>query len=279
MPLNEREDIVGKWSLEKFELLRKYLTAYLKILTTQSWCRGYEYIDAFAGTGKPKTKDEQRYIDGSPRVALGLTPAFTQYHFVEQTDWRVEKLKKLLGGFPDRSITVYHGDCNRIIREQILPQLPYDSKKRAFAFVDPFGMQMEWQTMEHLAKTKTVEIILNFPVMAINRGILRKYPGMLTEASRERLNRFWGTEEWMVDLYEEEQTLFGPETVKRQLSGKEFGYVFKKRLEEVFPLCTNPILMTNSKNAPLYCLMFAGHNATGKKIAEEIFKKHEKGKR
>lgn len=245
MLANEREDLIGKWSIEKLDLLRKYLAAYLKILTNQRWCRGYEYIDAFAGTGKPKTRDEQRYIDGSPRIALSLTPAFTQYHFIEQSNWRMAKLEKLHGEFPDHNITIYHGDCNKIIREQILLQLLYTSSKRAIAFVDPFGMQFEWQTMEQLAETETVEVVLNFPVMAIKRGILRKHPEMISETSRERLVRFWGTEDWMVDLYREEQTLFGPEKVKKAQSGKEFGGVFKNRLEQIFRHCSVPILMTN----------------------------------
>jgi hypothetical protein len=29
MPSKEREDIIGKWSLEKLELLRKYLAGYV----------------------------------------------------------------------------------------------------------------------------------------------------------------------------------------------------------------------------------------------------------
>ena len=90
----EREDIIGRWSLEKLGLLHKYLAAYVRILKSQPWCRGYEYIDAFAGTGKPKSREEQRYVDGSPRVALSLTPPFTQYHFVEQESWRVNKIGK-----------------------------------------------------------------------------------------------------------------------------------------------------------------------------------------
>jgi len=276
IPSYGREDIIGKWSLEKLELLHKYLAGYLKVLAKQAWCRGYEYIDAFAGTGKPKTKDEQEYVDGSPRIALGLTPSFTQYHFIEQADWRVKKLEKLRGEFPTHGITIYHGDCNKILREQILPQLSYSSKKRAIAFIDPFGMQFEWETMEYLAQTKTVEVLLNFPVMAINRGVLRKHPEMISKASRERLDRFWGTKDWMVDLYMEERTLFGMETVKRPHSGKEFGYAFKKRLGEIFRYCSIPILMTNSKKTPLYCMLFAGHNATGKRIAEDIFIKYEK---
>jgi hypothetical protein len=45
MSLNQKkdiEDLIGKWSVEKLELLGKYLAAYLTILTNQSWCRGYE---------------------------------------------------------------------------------------------------------------------------------------------------------------------------------------------------------------------------------------------
>jgi three-Cys-motif partner protein len=279
MPSKQREDTIGRWSLEKLELLRKYLASYLAILGKQPWCEGYEYIDAFAGSGRPKTRDAQRYVDGSPRVALSLQPAFTQYHFIEQSYWRVKKLTQLIPEFPDRNITIYHGDSNSIIKEKILPQLPWDSRKRAFAFVDPFGMQMDWQTMERLAEIRTVEIILNFPAMAINRSVRRSHPERLSEARKQRLDRFWGAREWMVDLFEEDQTLFGPEKVKRKMTGKESGHVFKGRLEEIFPHCTNPILIANSKGAPLYCLMFAGHNATGKRIAEDIFASHEKAER
>jgi len=137
-------------------------------------------------------------------------------------------------------------------------------------------MQVEWETMRHLAQTKTIEIILNFPVMAINRGVLRRHPELIFEASKERLTRFWGTADWMIDLYTEEDTLFGPEKTKVAHSGKDLGIIFQKRLREIFPQCSSPILMTNRKNAPLYCLLFAGHNQTGKRIAEEIFETYER---
>lgn len=275
----QQDDLIGKWSVEKLGLLQKYLSAYVNILAKQSWCKGYEYIDAFAGTGKPKTKDEENYVDGSPRIALGLECPFTQYHFIEQSDWRAEKLRQLEEEYAERrSIAVYHGDCNKILRDQILPQLPYASKKRAIAFIDPFGMEFEWQTMEDIAKTKTIEVFLNFPNMAINREVLRKHPDKISELAKARLNRFWGTEDWLDSFYQEEATLFGPEKVKKHLSGKEYGKVFKNRLKQIFKHCSEPILMTNSKNAPLYCLIFAGDNPTGVKIASDIFAKHEREK-
>lgn len=271
----EQIDTIGEWSKNKLGLLRKYLEAYLVILTKQKWCESYEYIDAFAGTGKPQSRDEEIFVDGSPRVALSLKKPFTHYHFIEESSWRVKKLEELREEFTERKISIYQGDCNKILIEKVVPQLPYASKKRAIAFIDPFGMQLNWETLKTIASTKTIEIMLNFPVMAINRGVLKRNPKAISEKERKRLDLFWGIKDWMFDLYEEDHTLFGVEQKKREMSGKEMGRVFKKRLSEIFQHCTDPILMVNSNNAPLYCLMFAGHKASGAKIASDIFKKFE----
>jgi len=266
----ERDDTIGSWSVEKLNLLRKYLQAYVTVLRKQSWCKGYEYIDGFAGTGKPKSRDEQRYIDGSPGVALTLSHPFTKYHFIESLDWRIKKLEKLRKEFADRQIEIYPGDCNEVLRTRIVPDLPLKSYKRAIAFLDPFGMQLEWNTLEEMARAGTIEVFLNFSVMAINRNVRLRRKEDIAPAVRERMNRFWGTD-WEAELYEQEQTLFGPETVRIKQSGKDLGHRFQKRLKEIFPHCTVPVLMTNSKRAPLYCLVFAGHNPTGVKIADDIF--------
>lgn len=273
-PVLGREDLIGQWSVAKLELLKKYLSAYVTIFNKQSWCRGYEYIDAFAGTGRPKARDELRYVNGSPLTALNLTPPFTQYHFVEQSDWRVRRLESIQKEFSKLNISVYHGDCNRILHEQIVPQLTSSAKKRAIAFIDPFGMSMEWETMKILAKQETIEVFVNVPVMAINRSVLKKQPERITDQDRERMRRFWGSDDWVPIFYKEEPTLFGSESVKTTRSGRELGVQYRKRLLTIFPHCTEPILMANSTNAPLYCILLAGYNPTGVKIAGEIFAKH-----
>ena len=268
----KREDTIGSWSVDKLSLLQKYLEAYVKVLRNQSWCRGYEYIDGFAGTGKPKTRDEQRYVDGSPRVALGLPAPFTKYHFVESSNWRIKKLESMREEFADRQIEIYPGDCNDVLRTNIVPSLSRETYKRAIAFLDPFGMALEWRTLEDVSRTSTIEVFINFPVMAINRNVRLRRQEDISPAMRARMDMLWGTD-WTAEVYEEEQTLFGPVTVRMKQSGKELGRRFQKRLNEIFPHCTVPVLMTNSNNAPLYCLIFAGHNPTGAKIANDIFGK------
>lgn len=270
--MNTRDDTIGSWSEDKLNLLRKYLEAYVKVLKKQAWCNGYEYIDGFAGTGKPKSRDEQEFVKGSPRVALELPTPFSKYHFIESSNWRIRKLEELKAEFPSRHIEVHSGDCNVILRHSIVPTLPRSSFRRAIAFLDPFGMQLEWGTLEDVARVETIEVFLNLSVMAINRNVRVRRAEEIDPSKRARMDRFWGAE-WEAELYEEDLTLFGADTVLIKQSGKELGQRFRKRLMQIFPYCTVPVLMTNSKNAPLYCLLFAGHNATGVKIADEIFGK------
>ncbi|HUX22651.1 MAG TPA: three-Cys-motif partner protein TcmP [Spirochaetia bacterium] len=267
------DDVIGKWSEEKLQLLGKYLNAFVTVLKKQPWCQGYEYIDGFAGTGRPRTRDEMRYVDGSPRVALDIANPFTAYHFIERTDWRVQRLEQLREEFPERTISVYQGDCNKILGEKILPGLTETSYKRAIAFLDPFGMQLNWPTLEAVAQTNTVEIILNFPVMAINRNVRRRDQDTVSPAVQKRMNDFWG-DNWQADIYQEEETLFGRETRLISQSAKELGQRYRARLLEIFRFCAVPVLMTNSKNAPLYCLIFAGQNEVGAKIANDIFMRY-----
>jgi three-Cys-motif partner protein len=273
----DRTDEIGKWSEDKLRLLGKYLNAYTNIMKGQTWCRnGYHYIDAFAGSGKPKAKDEERYIDGSPIVALKIKHPFKSYIFIEKEDWRIARLERLKAEFSSVDIEIKQGDCNQIIVNEIVPIIRYKNFNRGIIFLDPFGMDIEWPTIESIARTKALEIFMNFPVMAINRSVLRKNPYKLTKEQIERMNRFWGSTEWRTNIYKEVQNLFGTHIEKVSQTGRSLGSLFQKRLEQVFPEVTFPLVMKNSMGAPLYCLIFAGHKSTGKKIVEDIFRKFER---
>jgi three-Cys-motif partner protein len=273
----DRVNEIGRWSEDKLSLLGKYLDAYTKIMKGQIWCRnGYHYIDAFAGTGRPKAKDEERYVNGSPRVALKISHPFRSYIFIEKENWRVDKLKGLQAEFPNLNIRIKQGDCNTIIVNEIVTQIRFENFNRGIIFLDPFGMDIEWETIEGIASTRALEIFLNFPVMAINRSVLVKEAYKFNPGQIERMNRFWGSSDWRDDLYEEDPTLFGPEIKKIPQTGKSLGKLFTSRLNEVFPEVSEPLVMINSKNAPLYCLIFAGHKESGKKIAQNIFSRFER---
>jgi three-Cys-motif partner protein len=201
---SEGEDIVGRWSEEKLNLLAKYLKAYSVIMNEQkkSWLRAYYYIDAFAGSVRPRAKeDEQRYIDGSPLRALQTEPRFDGYWFVDVSHRRVERVQQLRKEFPDRVIDVRQGNCNEVLRNEIVPQLPYSSKQRAFVFLDPYGLQVDWETVQELASTRTCDIFVNFSVMGVTRLLPRDQnpdPEVV-----EQLSKVMGSTDWITQIYRE----------------------------------------------------------------------------
>lgn len=273
------DDVIGPWSEDKLGLLRKYLAAYVSIMRGQPWCKnGYHYIDAFAGSGRPRSQDYGEYVDGSPRVALSLASPFTSYTFVEQDPYRVQKLQQLQEEFPDREIRIFQGDCNQIIPQHITCDICFERYNRGFVFLDPFALSVDWETVQAIAATRALEILMNIPTMAINRTALLNNPEQLTDAQVQRMNRFWGTTEWRGDIYEQVPTLFDEtwEIKTNKTTARRLGDLYRGRLSEIFPHVTYPLVMRNAHKQPIYCLIFAGHKSNGAKITEDIFNHYEK---
>jgi three-Cys-motif partner protein len=167
---------VGPWAQEKLDCLGKYLTEYTKIMRNQTWCRGYYYIDAFAGAGiaplraysasEPNAgqlaftnleseEEITQYVLGSPHVALGIDHPFTEYFFIDLSNSNTDNLHSLENKYGDsRNINVRTGDANNAVR-QIIDDLGLLTRKdqRGFVFLDPFGMQVHWETIEYIAST------------------------------------------------------------------------------------------------------------------------------
>ena len=273
-------DEIGIWSEIKLDIIKEYANAFTKIMKSQEWCKGYVYIDAFAGPGVHISRRTGEFIPGSPLNALEIDNPFTEYHYIDIDKEKAETLNRLTG---DRTnINIYQEDCNEVLVKKILPMLQYESKKRALCILDPYGLHLHWETIMTAAKLKTTEIFLNFLLMDMNRNVLHKDLLTADADQIERMNKFCGTDEWQEILYKEDKQmgLFGdPDRIKIVNSNMKLGEWFKKeRLQKAagFKFVPEPMLMRNSKGGPLFFLFFASHNETGKKIVTDIFNKHRK---
>ena len=146
--------------------------------------------------------------------------------------------------------------------------------RRAVLFLDPYGMQVDWVTIEAVARTKAIDMWLLFPVgIGVNR--LLKRDADIPQAWRVRLSALLGTDEWFEEFYRTETTtdLFGEDhthTVKSATIGT-IGRYFVDRLKAVFTeVAEQPRLLSNSKGSPLYLLCFAAGNPRGAPIALRI---------
>jgi len=271
-------DEIGIWSEIKLDIIKEYANAFTRIMKSKEWCKGYVYIDAFAGAGVHIRRKTGEFILGSPLNALEIDNPFTEYHYIDIDKKKTEILSGLVGDRTD--INIYQEDCNEILTEKILPSLPYKSYKRALCILDPYGLHLNWKTIMTAAQQRTTEIFLNFPLMDMNRNVLHKDLLSAEPDQIDRMNRFCGTDEWQEILYKEDNqmNLFGDKyRIKVVDSNAKLNNWFKKeRLQKTagFEFVPEPVLMRNSKGGPLFFLFFASHNETGKKIVSDIFNKY-----
>jgi three-Cys-motif partner protein len=289
MKRDHRESTVGPWALQKLTALEQYLEFYGTALSKQNFRR--VYIDAFAGACVAKIRNsdvpsepspffddpeasnaQEQFIFGSPIRALGIKNPFQKHYFFDLDESRAGELAAVTEGRLDVEVKV--GDCNPLIR-QLAPELKSKSV-RGIAFLDPYGAHLEWKTLEALAGTGTMEVVINFPVaMAINRLITRS--GEIPDKWSAQLDRCFGTPEWREVAYSRTRDLFGDEvTTKKEGVAHDLLELYLRRLRLIFPFVAPPRLIRNTRQAPLYYLLWAGPNKLGLKVAAYILAQGEK---
>lgn len=284
----------GAWTERKLEALAGYLPAYTTALKDKPTARNpfrKAFIDAFAGTGYRHVRREdddpsqsrlvlpdlaeeapQELLEGSATIALRTEPPFDSYIFIERDPARCAALERLKDDFQDRAeaIHIRQGDANEEIQDLCGKDW---SSHRAVLFLDPYGMQVEWTTIEAVAATEAIDLWLLFPLgIGVNRLLTRS--GDIPESWRRRLDLLLGTSDWYDEFYEVEasRTLFGDETERVvKASTETIGRYFIKRLKTVFPgVVEEPGVLRNSANSPLYLLCFAAANERGAPTALRI---------
>jgi len=276
----------GDWTSRKLDILTKYLTAYTTALKDQPFRKAY--IDAFAGTGYRTRRDErssrgplfpdlaepdpQSLLDGSARMALQVIPRFDRYIFIDSNADRCAQLETLKNEFPDLGpdISIRTAEANDEIQK--LCAMNWKSR-RAVLFLDPYGMQVEWQTIADVASTKAIDMWLLFPLgIGVNRLLTKS--GEIPDSWRTRLDILLGTEDWYDEFYtvESTPTLFGTDEQRVTKAATEtIGRYFNARLKSVFAgVSEKPAVLRNSRNCPLYLLCFDAGNDRGAPIAIRI---------
>ena len=280
----------GDWTEQKLECVRKYLRAYATIMRKQPF--HFAYIDAFAGTGYREMESDDdtdqlmfpylaspevtSFHDGSARNALEVEPLFTKYVFIEKNRDKYAELNALKqehllkSEFSEDMIECVHGEANEYLKN--LCQKNWENH-RALVFLDPYGMQVEWETIEAIAKTQAIDLWILFPLGTVNR--LLKNDGEIRPAFQARLNMFFGDHGWYDVFYQSaKQISFFDEEERWQKAGNIFSTIeqyFIERLQSIFEgVATNPLILRNSRNVPLYLLCFAVGNPKGAPIAVKI---------
>ncbi len=271
----------GGWTEQKLECVSKYLHSYTQIMKDREF--HFAYVDAFAGTGYRELKHNEdieipSFLAGSARKALEVKPPFREYVFIEEDKDSYTNLKNLANEFPNHNIECINANANQYLAN--FCQEREWQTNRVLVFLDPYGMQVEWQTIESIARTRAIDLWLLFPIgMGVNRLLRRD--GKILPSERQTLDQFFGRDDWFDEFYQlaRQGSLFNEEDEleKRDDILAEIEQYFLTCLESVFAMVAkNPLPLRNSKNSLMYLLCFAAGNPNAPKaleIAEDILEK------
>lgn len=222
------------------------------------------YLDLFAGSFENKRRDREEYFAGSPKIALNVEPAFTHVILFEKRD----KANALISSIQDtephktRSWKVVSGDCNVTIDKG----LAYLRNRRAptIAFLDPDGLQVNWTTLEKLAKWKRnsktkMELFILFNVSAL--------PRVIGAGHIKKLKNFYGTEEW-VSIYR----VYHKCSLDANILREKLVDLYRWQLEEKLEYKTTHVIGIGDNNIPKYALIFATDHSVGDRVMNYIYK-------
>lgn len=281
----------GNWTEAKLEVLGKYLSAYAKILKSVGYYK-FAYIDAFAGTGYVRNKaqkntaerlpflelddEAEEYIKGSAKVALECEPKFDKYIFIELDKQKTEELQAVVDSehseLKDR-VKIENDDANKVIQNLCVKDW---TKHRAVIFLDPFGMEVEWETIVKIAETEAIDLWVLFPLgVSVNRLLMKK-GDKIRKSWSDDLDKIFGTHDWFDRFYSQkrEETLFGEsETITKEANFDKIASFYIERLKEIFAgVVEEPLYLYNSTNNPIFLLCFASGNKKGSRPAIKIAK-------
>jgi len=263
----------GHWTEKKLDCVSSYLEAYQTALKNKNF--DLVYIDAFSGDGAVELKDDDSpllkegrlFTRGSARRAIDLDQPFHQYHFIDRSQASLDELRRIVSQTNPAlldHINLHAGDVNKVL-PRIVQGLDV-KRNRAVVFADPFGMQLDWETVKAVAAVPIIDFWYLVPTgLAINR--LATKDGKMPRGWSNRLNRFLGETDWRKRWYKPslQEDLFGASDVMEKTVGlDEIEADFHRRLGNAFALVAPNRLRLKDKGRVLFTLMFGCSNPSPK---------------
>ena len=256
--------VFGTWTSVKLDYLRRYIHLFETSMKDKPW-RQRNFIDLFAGTGKYREEENGDVHLGSTLLAVTANHPFTNYYFADSNKANISVLQKRTESVANKT-KYYTGNANRVVQDVVTEIQAIDNQRLTMkwsslnlAFLDPDGLELEWSTVKSLASLYTMDLIIYYSQYGLNINFKNCY-----QASGEtEIDRFFGGDEWR-RMYEKWQSKDAMAGIHRELTDyyksnlHSLGYVDVLDQETG----TEP-LMKNSKQAPLYRLIFASKNKRG----------------
>ena len=273
----------GDWTQQKIEIVVDYAKAYLTIMNKYPQFKCL-YFDGFAGSGdiyKDDNIDFEIIKGAAIRILeISLPKSFDIYYFVELDEKNKTDLEaSIKERFSNKKTFVVCEDCN-VKLKSLADFLKKNKDFRVLAFIDPYGMSLNWSSVKIL-KGLGIDLWILVPTgIGMNRLLTRT--GDIRETWLNKLELSLGLSQLEIKEYfyksKTIQTLFGEETMieKEKDAIAKAGILYRKRLNEIFKFVSEMLPLKNSTGSIMYHFMMATNNPSAFNIANDIIKPKKK---
>lgn len=271
----------GNWTYQKIRIIEDYAKAYLQIMKEHPYWK-LLYFDGFAGSGEIRIDGplDSTVIEGAAKkiVAIKEPKMFDTCYFVELDERKANSLRASLYQIRDAGVFVVEADCNRKLLDMAdFLKSGKGRKHKVLAFIDPCGMEVNWDSIEAL-KGLAIDMWLLVPTgIGVNRLLMKNH--RIPDEWWSKLEAFYGLSRDLLDnaFYHTStiNTLFGQETTVQKIPQalKKIEGVYTERLKEVFKYVSRPYVMKNANKSVMFHFVLASNNQTAIKIANDIVDK------
>jgi three-Cys-motif partner protein len=258
------------WTEQKLDLLGDYLSAF----TRASKKAGQTiYLDLFAGQPDNVSRGrEPRVIRGSALRALDTRPQLSVLRFFELAPNARKLEQDLTAAYPDRisDFKVIPGDCNATIAAA-LAELTDVNMLPTFAFLDQQSTEVQWPTIEALARHKRRDKTKTEIWLLCASGLLPRSLPMRTDtiddANIENMTRMFGTDLWLEALAGRRKRLLSGGVFRGELTN-----LMRWRLEQDLGYqATLTFQVTNTGGSEIFDMIFATDHWAGEKIMTDLY--------
>jgi len=183
---------LGAWAETKYRLLALYDELFSTGMKNK-WDQRV-YIDLYAGAGYSRILGTNKYLKGSPVIALTVTDPFDKYIFCEEREDLLDALKKRVQRIaPQANVAHIHGNCDieieRICKE--IPKASSTKKVLSLCLVDPFDFGLKFETLRRLS-TAFIDFVV---LLAIGMDANRNYEHYV-EGNSTKIDDALGNTKW-----------------------------------------------------------------------------------
>jgi len=260
----------GWWTEQKLDILADYLAAFTRASTKAG---ATVYLDLFAGRAENVSRDRQeRQIRGSARRALDTRPELSVLRFFELAATARNLDTALATEYPARikDFRVVAGDCNATIAPA-LAGLTDLNWAPTFAFLDQQSTEVQWPTIERLARHKRdgkpkTELWLLCASGLLPRG-LRFRTETLDTSVAAKMSSMFGTDIWLEALEAARKNILTGGQFRAELTN-----LMRWRLEHDLGYKTTlDFQVTNTSGTGIFDMIFATDHWAGEKIMTDLY--------